>query len=660
MKWARKPSFIVIACIIAGAAFLRLSGVSYGLPLRLVADEPQYILTGLLMVQEGVLVPPDYLRDFDKLLYSPPHVIYLFLLPFWFLRYWVETNTLTPYFIAARLISVGAGLLAIYFTYQAARRLWPEHKAPAFFSAYFLATSILAIAGSSSARHWPFATLLAIFGFATLADSRRAFSVRYLRVAIIAGIGMGINQVVGALTAVATAWYFFVERGSARRLLSAPWFWASSGLFVALTALPFFLFSQSFLGVGKKLWSYAPTLGGFLAAPVVFFAPMAKSEPVLLLFVLIGFAALWRASRRLFWVLLAIIIGYAELFRLAYFFQHRFLSIIVPFLALVAGFGAAAVLDGSPRRRWRSLVIGMLLLVPLIVSLRFAYLLFHDDSRALARAWFERHIPEGSRVIVWAHLTRLASTRPAIREKAFIEGDRDIDDGNEYDFPDMPWGRQFHALNLYDIQTESFYDTIVRYACAREYDYAIIQEAADFHPSRRRALVARLVRGAEKMRSFGASDEQYSVTATRFDGWPWTVFRLPEFGPPVSVYRLERNTLCQGEESVVRTIFAGDQSLEPDTARAHRFTLDKRYNLQIEISSDRPVVPLLFTESEFEAWQTGKPPRSIFRAEGAKEIVPLEKGRYVLAVGASEMGAAYSLTLRTDELFFRSDDLFFK
>lgn len=660
MTWARKPSFVILVCIIAGAALLRLSGVSYGLPLRLVADEPQYVLAGLLMTQEGVLIPPSYLRDFDKLLYSPPHIIYLFLLPFWFLRYVVKTNTLTPYFIAARLISTGAGLLAIGFTYQAARRLWPEHKAPALFSAYFLATSILAIASSSSARHWPFAAMLAIFGFATLADSRRAFSGRYLRVAIIAGIGMGINQVVGALTAVATGWYFFVERGSARRLVSASWFYASIGVFAALTALPFLLFSQSLLGVGKKLWSYAPTLGGFFTAPAVFLAPMAKSEPVLFLFVLIGFAALWRVSRRLFWVLLAIIIGYAELFRLAYFFQHRFLAVIAPFLALIAGFGAAAVWEGSPRRHWRSVMFGILLILPLMVSLRFSYMLFHGDSRALARAWFETHIPGGSRVIVWAHLMRLASERPAIREKAFIEGDRDIDDGNEYDFPNMPWGRRFHALNLYDIQTEAFYDNIVRYACAREYDYAIIQEASDFHPSRRRALVTQLVRGAERIRSFGASDEQYSTTATKFDGWPWTVFRLPEFGPPVSVYRLRRETLCQGQESAARTIFSGGQALEPEMARAHRFTLDKQYNVQIDISSDRPVTLLLFAENEFEAWQTGKPPRYIFRAEGAKEIVPLEKGTYVLAVGASKAGAAYFLTLRTDELFFRNDGLFFK
>lgn len=660
MKWVHKSSFGVIVCIIAGAALLRISGVSYGLPLRLIADESQYIAAGLLMVQKGVLVPPHDLRDFDKLLYNPPHILYLFLLPFWFLRFVVETNTLASYFIVARLISVGAGLLTIYFVYQAARCLWPDRKNAALFSAYFLATSILAIAGSASSRHWPFAALLAALGFAILVDARRAFFARYLRVAIIAGIGVGVNQVVGALIAVATLWYFFVERGSMRRLVAASWFYASIGIFAALAVIPFLLFPQNFNAVGGELMrNFVPSLGGFLTAPAVFLAPMAKSDPVFILFALIGFAALWRANRRLFWILLAIVSSYTEIFWLVYFFRHRYLAIIAPLFAVVAGFGAAAMWEVASRRRWHSVAFGCILLVPLIVSLRFSYLLFHDDSRAQTRVWFETHIPEGSKVIVWAHLTRLASLRSAIGEKGLIEGDRDIEDKNEYDFPNMPWGRRFHALNLYDIQTESFYDGIVRYACAREYDYAIVQEAGDFQTPRRMALIKRLVRGAEKLRSFGLSDEEYSVTGTQFDGWPWTIFRLPEFGPPISIYRLEKKALCQDEESTARTIFAGDQSLEPNMARVHRFTLDKPYNVRIIISSDRPATPLLFTENAFDAWQAGKPPHAMFRVEGAERIVPLEKGKYVLAIGASEAGAVYSLTLRTDELFFRRD-VFFK
>ncbi|MBI2053273.1 MAG: hypothetical protein HYT41_00805 [Candidatus Sungbacteria bacterium] len=79
----RRHQFLAaMICIVAAAFVLRLAGVSYGLPLRLIADEPQYILTGVLMVQEHMITMPLHLPAFSELLYSPPHLIYLFLVPF--------------------------------------------------------------------------------------------------------------------------------------------------------------------------------------------------------------------------------------------------------------------------------------------------------------------------------------------------------------------------------------------------------------------------------------------------------------------------------------------------------------------------------------------------------------------------------------------------
>lgn len=596
---------------------------------------------------------PRHLPAFEEILYSPPHLIYVFLAPFWVIRHVVKANSLVPYFVTARLFSIGAGLATIWFTYRAARRIFPASRPAAIFAAYFLATSILAIAVSASARHWPFAALLAMLGFAVLISTERKFSVRFLWTAVIAGVGMGINQIIGALMVIAPVWQVAMERGKVKRLASAWWFYAGIGIFALLTALPFLIFSYSLLGVGKKMWAHAPTLWGLASAPAVFLAPIMKSEPILFLFCIMGFAALWRTHRRLFWILAGIVIGYAELFQVVYFFQHRFLAILMPFLALIAGFGASSLLGTSPYRRSRAVVLGLLLAMPLMASLRFSYLLSHGDSRALARAWFETHIPEGSRVMVWGHLMRFASERSAIREKALIEAMWDMDDTNEYDFPDMSWGKRFHALNLFDVQTEAFYKDIVRYACVREYEYAVIQEGSDFQPPWRRSHMERLVAGAERVRSFGVSDEKYSVTATQFDGWPWTMLGFREFGPMISIYRLNRETLCGDAEDSMRTIFEGRQALEWGMARAHHFALTGRQNLHIDISSDRGVEALLFSESEFAAWQAGAPPKPLFRVEGPKEIIPLESGRYVLAVGAPKGAALYSLTLRTDELFYR-------
>ncbi len=555
--------------------------------------------------------------------------------------------------MVARLISIATGLVTIWCVYQASRRLFPKDKSAALLSAYFLATSILAIAVSSSARHWPFAALLAMLGFALLVNSRREFARRYLWTAAIAGIGMGINQVVGALMAIAPVWYVLMERQSVKRLISAWWFYAGIGIFAVLTALPFLIFSYSLLGVGRKMWAHAPTLWGLAGAPMVFLGPVMKSEPVLFLFCIIGFIALWRTHRRLFWILVSIVIGYIELFQVVYFFQHRFLAILVPFLALIAGFGAAALLGAAPYKKIRVAILCLLMLIPLTASVRFSYLLLRGDSRALARAWFETHIPTGSRVVVWGHLMRLVSERAAIREKILIADAWDMDDKNEYDYPDRSWGPSSHALNLFDVQIESFYENIVRYACARDYEYAVIQEGSDFQPPWRRAHMERLIQGAERLQSFGTSDDQYSVTATQFDGWPWVMLGIREFGPKISIYRLNKDVLCADPESRARMILDDRQLLERGMARAHHFTIAERRNVHVDISTDQPVTALLFSEDRFNAWQKDRTTKPIFQMELPREIIPFTGGRYVLVVAASDGPALYSLTLGADELFFR-------
>ena len=255
--------------------------------------------------------------------------------------------------------------------------------------------------------------------------------------------------------------------------------------------------------------------------------------------------------------------------------------------------------------------------------------------------------------MVWGHLMRLVSERAAIREKTLIEDARGMDDRNEYDYPGRSWGPSSHALNLFDVQVESFYENIVRYACARDYEYAVIQEGSDFQPPWRRAHMERLIQGAERLQSFGTSDDQYSVTATQFDGWPWVMLGIHEFGPKISIYRLNKDVLCADPESRAHPILHDQQLLERGMARAHHFTIAERRNVHMDISTDQPVTALLFSEDQFSAWQEGRTSKPIFRMELPREIIPLEGGQYVLVVGADDGPALYSLTLGTDELFFR-------
>src|SRR3989338_7205376 len=409
--------------LIVLAALLRFSAVTYGLPLRLIADEPQFILTALGMAEINTLLIPRT-QEFMDMLYNTPYVAYFLFIPSWILFHVVKAKTLVPFFIVARLLSVAAGLATIWLVYQITKRIFGENSKAPFFSAYFLATSILAIAISATARHWSFAMLVMAAGLWVLAVPHSPFTKRYIWLAAIAGFGMGVNQSAVILMAVAVGWYLFVEKGKLTTLLSMRWFYAGVSIFIALTALPLLLYTNSLNTLGKDQFGYAFSLGGLIGAPYNFLSSLIYSEPIFSAFVLIGFVSLWRKQAGLFWIFFFTVIGYAELFYFTYAFEHRYLSALLPFLAVIAGSGAEYIYDLSRKNLLKASIFWVFLVLIFCVSLRFGYLAQRGDSRSLARSWFEDNVPAESKVIVWgADLMRLAAMPDAIREKATIQED---------------------------------------------------------------------------------------------------------------------------------------------------------------------------------------------------------------------------------------------
>ncbi|MFY9462913.1 MAG: glycosyltransferase family 39 protein [Candidatus Sungiibacteriota bacterium] len=645
-----------IVCILVLASLLRLGGVSYGLPLRLIADEPQFILAAFLMAQEKTIILPTQLPDFNKLLYNPPYLAYLFLPAFFVLRYVAEVNSLTPYFVVARLFSISAGVLTVYLIYRITRQIFPKHKTAPLFAAWLLATSILAIAVSATARHWSFSTLLGVLGCAVLSIPRWPFSIRYLAAIVIAGIGMGINPILGALPIFAGAWYLLKEKGRIRELFSRWWLYAGIAIFAFLGALPWLLHPQGLRRIAIEDQGYAFTISGFLNAPFTFLFPFIQSEPVLFFLAIAGLGALWRKNRDLFWLLGGTILGYIMLFYLEYQFEHRYLAPIIPLFALLGGFAIALLWERLRMKPWwvNATVVGVILLIPFAVSVRFSSLLFRDDSRSNARAWFETHIKEGSHIFAWAALTRLAAMPEAVAETVALGAKLDTEDTNEYRFPQMNWGRRFRVLNLYNVRNQSFYEHIISYACAREFDYLLMQEADIFSPAYERGKIADLTRGATLLQSFGAAGERYSITGTKFEGSPWTLFRLREFGPLITIYRLNRETLCKSETNAVRDILEEAGIAPAGSFGAHRITLDKQYNLHMKVTSDKKATMMLFTEDNFEKARKKTDARPVALIETSSVVISrVAAGKYVLLVGSEQHDIKYRISVKVDGLIFR-------
>lgn len=154
--------------------------------------------------------------------------------------------------------------------------------------------------------------------------------------------------------------------------------------------------------------------------------------------------------------------------------------------------------------------------------------------------------------------------------------------------------------------------------------------------------------------SFGTEDPRFSVTDTRFDAPVWNLFGLREFGPPMGVYRLDRQKLCKNETDVVRSILKESGSAPQGMFGAHRFALDNLSNVHIAITSENSVDAALFTEKEFErvADKSAAAPIAILKASSS--LIPrLGAGRYVLLAGSEREDVTYAIEIQTDSLIFR-------
>src|SRR3989344_9607429 len=113
LKW-------LLIYILAFAFLVRVAGISYGLPLWLIDDEPPFTLAALKMIQLKTLLPASHLEEFRTVLYYPPYLSYFYLLPFSILlgiKYlffsgahdqfiYYLTSDLSQFFLIARFLNV--------------------------------------------------------------------------------------------------------------------------------------------------------------------------------------------------------------------------------------------------------------------------------------------------------------------------------------------------------------------------------------------------------------------------------------------------------------------------------------------------------------------------------------------------------------------------
>ena len=488
-----KEHFYLII-ILAFAAIVRFVGLDYGLPLWLVGDEPSHIFGALKMIELKTLLPVLHADEFVGTFHYTPYLSYLYILPFilvagikflffsgtfeQFKNYLIADPSV--FFITARVISAVFGLATVYFVYAAARQMF-QKKRIALLSALFLALSFLPVSYSHWARHWTAVTFFYTLGIYILANRGLTVSKRYLWVALLMGIGVGMNVQMMIFGVLVILWFFIFDYQPIVKLLRQKWFWQAGGIFFSLFGFAFVLWPRGYgylLSVGNITSAGATKdLIGLVDFFGFYIANLIRIEPLFLLFATVGLLSMFLVERRKALVFASFFFFYLAIFYLFFGYVDRFILPLYPFLAVSSGYGLAQVADRISVRPLRLTIVVVVCVLLAIPILRFNYLLIKNDTREQAINWAVANVSADAKVAVLTPLMRLPTTPENLQEQENI----DSASLRNVDRAEAKLGKQleqkFNALNLYTVGDKIFFSGLSEYLWRNNYQYLIYSPA---------------------------------------------------------------------------------------------------------------------------------------------------------------------------------------
>lgn len=541
-----KTKTILIA-ILTVAFFVRLAGINYGLPLWVVPDEPGSVFGALKMIELKSLIPANHVGEFLNVLYYPPFISYLYIIPFSFLlgiKYifagmpMAEFKNfaildLSWFFITARFFSVILGTMTVWLVYKISKNLF-KRDAPALLSAGFLSLALLHVSFSHWTRHWVWATFLLSLIIYILSREDFLPKKKYLLASLIAGIGMGVNYQVGLSTFFMIFWFFFYDKLKLKETLREKWPYAAISAFLGLFLLTIYVYPAT---TGARDL-FADGKISFLDGFIFYFKNFLKTEPAFMVLAAIGFIFSYFNNKKFFYAFSSFIVFYITLFDLIYLNNGRYILMLYPIFAVAAGYGVYTLWKVSPSKA-KPYVLSIFLTAFVFMganTLKFDYLLIKNDTRKQVLAWAILNIPEGSKVIVATPLTRFPSTPEAIKEQESIDpfSLRNIDRAEIKLEPKYRNGKKFHALNLYTVNNSWFEENLEKHIKNGNYQYFV------FSPTllEQKNVSSALYQQAKTIKIFnGFNNEKMDMVEDNGGGFK-NIFNLKNSGPTIIVKKL--------------------------------------------------------------------------------------------------------------------------
>jgi len=397
--------------LLIASVVVRVVGITYGLPLDLVADESSLIFGAAAMLQLKTLIPASNPEGFAHLHYPPliPYLNLLVFVPVLALRYlaggfssiaaFKEYLVAHPevYWVPARLLQVAFGTATVWLVAKIGQLL--AGRRAGLLAAAFLAFSFNHVVLSHLARQW----ILLVFFMTLIVYLGLAGPLRMSRMALLGalcGLAFGGN-VVGLLCwPLVLGLFAYRHRREGLRLALDRRLWVSAVTALAVAAgfialhWPYFawLFTQ---GMGSNVtWMVPKSLGGYGVAFMFAAKVLLNQETMPVLFGILGSVVLM--ARRAYAPVigaLAWTVAYVTFLYTSAYMASRFLVPLVPPLCLFAGFGLDWLVGRlqPARPSLARALVGGVLLVSLVPVVRVDWLLSQPDTRLLAKAWVEEH-----------------------------------------------------------------------------------------------------------------------------------------------------------------------------------------------------------------------------------------------------------------------------